>query len=158
MKKAAALCLLICLLLGLTACGFSSGSSEPDGPKLYPRSTKESLYQESPTFPEIIFSTMGTENQLKGTVYSFSGTWKGVYEELGEPYYVVETEQGDVLISNVYECIKDIGGIEPDMYRTPEVGEAARFTCIYDGFSVTASMPCFIFGNDDFLLKPFGKG
>ena len=121
--------------------------------KLYPLNTKESVYYTYTDIPEIIFSTTGSENGLGGTIYSFSGKMVGGHSKLGSSYFVVETKYGKVLMMNVYDELKNSLPIEKECYTTPEIGEYARFTCIYDGFSGVAEMPGFIYGNDSFLLS-----
>lgn len=165
MKKFSALLLSICLLLSLVACGTNTLTSDKQNDesqtvddkisKLYPLSTKESLYYTYSDIPEIIFSTTGAENGLSGTIYSFGGKMIGNHTKLDSSYFVVETKYGEVLMMNVYNDIKDSMSVDKDCYATPEIGEEARFTCIYDGFSGTAEMPCFTYGNDSFLLSTY---
>lgn len=165
MKKILALLLSISMLLCLAACGTNTPSTDkPDdesqttdnkNSKLYPLSTEESLYSTYSDIPEIIFSTTGSENGLSGTLYSFSGKMIGKHAKLDSSYFVVETKFGEIIMMNVYNDIKDSMPVDEECYATPEIGEEARFTCIYDGFSGTAEMPAFTYGNDSFLLSTY---
>lgn len=165
MKKILALLLSICMLLPLIACGTKTPSTDKPNDesqtgdiknaKLYPLNTKESLYSTNSDIPAIIFSTTGAENGLSGTIYSFSGKMIGKHPKFGSSYFVVETKYGEVLMMNVYNDLKDSMPVDKESYATPEIGEEARFTCIYDGFSGTAEMPCFTYGNDSLLLSTY---
>lgn len=167
MKKSLALILTLAILLVFSACGgnenVTSTSGETQLPAtesssnlpLYPTNTNESVYLKHPDIPKIIFSTTGAENGLSGTLYSFSGKMIGPHEKLDESFFVVETQYGNVLMMNVYYDIKDYMPVDEASYTPPEIGTYARFTCIYDGFSGTAEMPCFTYGNDDFLLSTY---
>ena len=122
---------------------------------LYPLNTGEDVYSTYSDIPEIVFTTTGAENGLSGTIYSFSGKMIGPHEILGDSYFVVETKCGKVLMMNVYNDLKDSMPLEKECYATPEIGEVARFSCIYDGFSGTAEMPAFFYGNDSLLLSSY---
>ena len=165
MKQILALLLTISMLLCLASCATKAPStdkpndeSQPTDSKdamLYPLSTKESLYSTYSDIPEIIFSTTGAENGLSGIIYSFSGKMIGKHSKLDSSYFVVETKFGKVLMMNVYNTLKDSIPIDEECYATPEIGEEVRFACIYDGYSGTAEMPCFIYGNNSFLLSTY---
>lgn len=165
MKKFLSLFMVAVMLFALAACGTNSQSTDKPNSesqtadnkesKLYPLSTKESVYSTYSDIPKIIFSTTGSENGLSGTIYSFSGKMIGKHAKLDSSYFVVETKYGEVLMMNVYNDIKDSMPVDEECYATPEIGEEARFTCIYDGFSGTAEMPCFTYGNDSFLLSTY---
>ena len=165
MKKIVALFLLISMLMVLAACGADISDYEKSSNlqeteinnelKLYPLSTSEYVYYEHSDIPEIIFSTTGAENGLSGTIYSFTGKMIGEHEKLSESFFVVETKYGNVLLSNVYNDVKNIMPVDKESYTTPEIGEVAKFTCIYDGFSNVAEMPAFTYGNDAFLLESY---
>ena len=166
MKKVLLLILTIFLLLVFSACGGNNAETPSNTvPQettnlnvdiskalLYPLNTSETLYATCPSFPAIIFSTPASENGLSGTLYSFTGKMLGPYEGLDETYFVVETQFGNVLMMNMYYEIKDSMPIAEECYLTPKIGETARFTCIYDGFSEVAKMPAFAYGNDSLLL------
>ena len=165
MKKFFALLLSICMLLFLVACGTERSTADKQNDesqtiddkdsKLYPLSTNESVYSTYSDIPEIIFSTTGAGNGLSGTIYSFNGKMIGKHPKLDSSYFVVETKYGEALMMNVYNDIKDSMPVDEECYATPKIGEEARFTCIYDGFSGTAEMPCFTYGNDSFLLSTY---
>ena len=150
------------MVLILAACGTDISNREKssdlhttensDSLKVYPLGTSESVHNQYPDIPEIIFSTTGAENGFSGNIYSFTGKMIGEHEKLSESFFVVETKYGNVLLNNVYDDIKDIMPIDEESYSTPENGELAKFTCIYDGFSNVAKMPAFTYGNDAFLL------
>lgn len=165
MKKGTTLFLLISVLLTLAACGTDISNREKSSDlheteinndlKIYPLSTSESVYYEHSDIPEIIFSTTGAENGLSGTIYSFTGKMIGEHEKLSESFFVVETKYGNVLLCNVYNDVKDIMPVDEESYSPPEIGEVAKFTCIYEGFSNVAEMPAFTYGNDAFLLESY---
>lgn len=165
MKRIFTLLLSVCVLLSLMACGTKTSSTDKPNEesqtgdiknaKLYPLNTKESVYSTYSDIPAIIFSTTGAENGLSGTIYSFSGKMIGEHSKLGSSYFVVETKYGEVLMFNVYNDLKDSMPVDEESYATPEIGEEARFTCIYAGFSETAEMPCFAYGNDALLLSTY---
>lgn len=166
MKKVLLLFLTLAVLFVFAACGSSAletpkntipqettnAGGASNSALLYPLNTSETLYATCPSFPAIIFSTPASENGLSGTLYSFTGKMLGPYEGLDETYFVVETQFGNVLMMNIYYEIKDSMPIAEECYLTPKIGETARFTCIYDGFSEVAKMPTFAYGNDSFLL------
>ena len=168
MKKSLVLILALTMLLVFSACGGNENSTSTSGDAklpttenasdlpLYPTNTSESVYAKHSDIPEIIFSTTGAENGLSGTIYSFSGKMIGPHEKLDKSsFFVVETQYGNVLMMNVYYDIKDYMSVDKASYTPPEIGTYARFTCIYDGFSGTAEMPCFTYGNDAFLLSTY---
>lgn len=165
MKNICALFLSIIMLLSLVACGTGTSNSNSLSnesqaidnieTKLFPLNTKESVYSIYSDIPEIIFSTTGAENGLSGTIYSFSGKMVGKHPKLSSSYFVVETKYGEVLMMNIYDGLKDTMSVDEECYATPQIGEYVRFTCIYDGFSGTAEMPCFVYGNDSFLLSSY---
>ena len=164
-KKFCAVLIFLCTLFLVVGCQTNNYDTELSGEltqsnidkslKLYPLSTEESEYFVYSYIPEIIFSTTGAENGLSGNIYSFSGTMVGQHPELGPSYFVVATKYGVVLMMNIYNDVKDELPVEEEKYIIPEVGEEARFTCIYDGFSTVAGMPCFAYGNDELLLSSY---
>lgn len=171
MKKVVSTFILVTILFVLVGCNNSNNNESANGNTgawqstnesinklpLYPLSTPENVYSEHPCFPAIIFTTTGDDNGLIGTVYSFTGKVLGAFEGLDDTYFVVETEHGNVLMLNIYKSIKDSMPIDKECYLTPNVGEVARFTCIYEGYSDTADMPAFTYGNDDFLLSLYNS-
>ena len=167
MKRMLLLFLILSVILSLSACNRNLGNdTNTDAPPstrentndlpLYPQNTNENVYCIYSDIPKIIFSTTGSENGLSGTIYSFSGKMIGAHEKLDESFFVVETKYGNVLMMNVYYVAKDyMPSLKEECYTPPKTGESARFTCIYDGFSETAEMPCFVYGNDAFLLSSY---
>ncbi len=165
MKSFFALLIVVVMLFALVACGTNFQSTDKPNSesqtadnketKLYPLSTKESVYSTYSDIPKIIFSTTGSENGLSGTIYSFSGKMIGEHPKLSSSYFVVETKYGEVLMVNVYNELKSNMPVGEESYAIPEIGEEARFTCIYDGFSGKAEMPAFTYGNDSFLLSTY---
>ena len=161
MKKTFLAALSLVVLFLISACGenvtpINLPSDNSNNLPLYPLSTSEEVYSSYSDLPEIIFTTPASENGLGGTIYSFSGKMIGEHEKLDNSYFIVETERGNVLMMNIYQSILEtVPTFEEECYTPPEIGTYARFTCIYDGFSGTAEMPCFTYGNDAFLLSTY---
>ena len=135
----------------------------------YPlRSTSKYLAEAEP-IPEIIWTTLGSENGLGGHIYYFTGTVKRYLDEDesgGYTYFVVDTDEGEVLVGDVYRAAEELAIKQGQMdifnqffveengdYSLPPVGETARFICTYSGFSLKQNMPAFGFGANEMLVE-----
>ena len=181
------LALLLCAVLLLTACAAPPAETTAPPTTLpvettvpettapaelicYPlnaSATYVSLAQELPTH---IYTTTGSENGLAGTVYLFEGVVKyhdsftadGIEFEQA----VVETNGGDVVITNFYKAVYNATVLElgadltkayyttsVDNYVFPADGERAVFLTIYGGFSGSLDMPSFYLGANAGLFE-----
>lgn len=134
-------------------------------PKTYPLSSTSSYLGEAVPLDEIIFSTTGSENNLFGEIYKFTGTVKDKGTVEGDPsidYVVVTTEYGDLSINCQYEWMRESLGEdvfnmliaeEGADYSLPEVGETATFIVTYCGFSDTLNLPSTTLGANEFIVE-----
>lgn len=134
---------------------------------LNPDSTYASLAQE---FPDHIYTTLGSENGLGGTIYKFNGTVEEYFTLDADTAVfdcaIVSTDKGKVLITNHYKGIYNATLLElgPDFtkayypydvedYTLPDVGEKATFICIYQGYSQLREMPAVALGANHSLFE-----
>jgi hypothetical protein len=112
-------------------------------------------YEYAAQLPEHIYTTLGSENGLEGTIYRFDGVVTGtdVLNGGGFSYdcATVETDGGSVYILNMYKAVCEKGGKtiytdNEDYYVFPEIGEPASFLVVYMGFSQVKGLPAFILG------------
>lgn len=136
----------------------------------YPLKVDSSYSAYAQNLPDLIYRTTGSENGLAGTIYEFSGVVKDYFTtESGDFTFeniIVETDDGEVMISNFYVAVYNATMLEygadltkamypysVDDYVFPAVGEAATFVAIYAGYSGTQNMPAFYLGANSVLFE-----
>ncbi len=162
MKRIIAALLASTILFCFAACGNShsevteknneSTTKKREDIKIYPLTTTERDFYKYDDIPDVIFTTSGEENGLVGNIYSFYGTMVGKPEkDIDYPCFVVKDLMNDneILILNYYEVVKETVPLDESYYAVPEIGEVAKFTCIYDGYSKALDLPTFFYGNDE---------
>lgn len=140
-------------------------SDEIETPTLqvYPLNSEMAYWEFAVSPPDYIYNTLGSENGLGGTIYSFSGTVEAIepMDAAGVPveYATVMTDRGPVIVLNMYHGIyeetvaqfgedtaKQMYSANADYYVFPAIGEKANFLTVYDGYSKAKEMPVFHFG------------
>lgn len=190
--KRKTLALLLCAILLLTACTApppettvppttqpvetTTAPPETTAPvelNRYPLNADATYVNLAQELPAHIYTTTGAENGLGGTVYLFEGVVKHhdsftsngyVFEQI-----VVETDGGDVVITNFYKAIYNATVLElgadltkayyttsVDDYVFPADGEHAEFLTVYGGFSGSLNMPSFYLGANSGLFEMVG--
>ena len=113
--------------------------------------------------PDHIYNTLGSENGLAGTIYTFDGIVTAIEDMKADgftyPLAVVETDRGPVMILDMYTAVynaslKRIGNANTKslyddslaFYHFPEIGETANFIAVYMGYSSAKELPSFIYG------------
>ena len=123
--------------------------------QVYPLNPGIAYFDYAAQLPDHIYTTLGSENGLEGTIYSFDGTVTAtdVLKTGGFTYdcATVETDGGSVYILNMYKAVCAKGGKaiysdNEDYYVFPEIGETATFLTVYMGYSSSKEMPTFILG------------
>jgi len=132
-------------------------------PKTYPQNINEEYYRFATTPPDHLFTTLGSENKLEGTIYTIKGTLESSeimdVGGIAIPTAIIQTKHGPVLFLNFYKGIyaatataygeSTAAGLysdNPEDYFFPEQGEFAELVGIYSGYSQTLEMPVFYFG------------
>ena len=122
---------------------------------VYPLNPGKAYFDYAAELPEHIYTTLGSENGLEGTIYSFDGTVveTDTLNAGGFSYdcATVETNGGNVYILNMYKAVCEKGGKviysdNEDYYVFPKIGEPATFLVVYMGFSEVKGLPAFILG------------
>lgn len=166
MKKVLALLLAVCLLT-LPACTGNNNQREIDTTTIppiiheYPGDTGISLAEASTVIPSEVYTQTGEENGLEGTLYVVSGTVVECNENEASPYFIVRTNQGDVLISDVSMLSVQYGNADyafefdserlADFFPMPKEGEYVYVTAEYKGMSGAKDLPTFVYGSTDYL-------
>lgn len=176
MKK---MLLFVCVIFMLAGCGHQSAdettvptevilqateptieeTEPPTEPKpelpVYPLNSGKAYFDYAAELPEHIYTTLGSENGLEGTIYRFDGTVVGndTFNASGFSYdcATVETDGGNVYILNMYKTVCEKGGKaiysdNEDYYVFPKIGEPVTFLVVYMGFSEAKGLPAFILG------------
>ena len=130
--------------------------TEPEPERqVYPLNPGMAYYNYAVELPDHIYTTLGSENGLEGTIYAFDGTVveTDVLNAGGFSYdcATVETDGGNVYILNMYKAVCQKGGKaiysdNEDYYVYPQIGEPASFLVVYMGFSEVKGLPAFILG------------
>lgn len=164
MKKILSFVLVFSLSL-LTACANTenvhySTSGQPGIFKEYPGNTGIEIKHAETTLPKEILTTDASENGLKGTLYSISGTVKSS-EELGEvAYFIIETADGNVAVLDMlsYDLSEsssiDIEELRP-YFPLPSVGEQIQITAQYLGHSGSLDLAMFLYGGQDYFAEAY---
>ena len=139
-------------------------------PKTYPKNINEKYYRFATTPPDHLFTTLGSENKLEGTIYTIKGTLESSeimdVGGIAIPTAVIQTKHGPVLYLNFYKGIYSVtkmaygestaAGLysdDPENYLFPEKGEFAELVGIYSGYSQSMEMPVFYLGASHSLFK-----
>ena len=167
MKRIISLLLTMFLLL-LTGCGASNENIQPTTTTEatmtfyynYPGLTGIPIGEGLDTIPKSIYTQPASENGLAGTRYFIKGTVAetGIMDSM--PYFIVTTDQGDVLIGNAailasapdasYEL--DIEKLEK-YYPIPPKGQPVCVYAEYKGWSDRMDIPAFFYGSTDYLYS-----
>lgn len=158
MKKMISAALILVLVFSLCACGKTQ--TEQDIPeKVYPIKSESKLMAEAVEIDPIIFSTIGEENGLPGSIFHFEGKVKSSEEFNGTPYLVITTENGDIALFSPADVLGDTEYFKPllseEDYTLPQVGETAEFYAVYGGFSGKLEMPTMYLGANEFFVSKY---
>ncbi|MBQ7328824.1 MAG: hypothetical protein IJX01_02835 [Oscillospiraceae bacterium] len=129
----------------------------------YPLNVGKAYYDYAVSPPDHIYNTLGSENGLAGTIYTFDGTVTAIEEMTASgfvyPLAKVDTDRGPVMVLDMYSAVyntslKRMGerntkshyDDNPAFYQFPNIGEAANFITVYMGYSQAENLPTFIYG------------